>query len=681
MEDKSFTNHLINENSPYLLMHAHNPVDWYPWGNEALEKARKENKLLIISIGYAACHWCHVMAEESFVDEEVARVMNKNFVSIKVDREERPDIDQVYMTAAQILTGSGGWPLNAIALPDQRPFFAGTYFPKDRWIMLLEQIQRIYHENPQKVEEQAESLSQGVRTAEEITFEYSERQYDLQILDKVFDTWHTSLDYHWGGEKRSPKFPLPTGYMFLLTYHHFTQRTEALTAVKVTLDKMVMGGIYDQLGGGFARYSTDAHWKVPHFEKMLYDNAQLVSLYSHAYQATKKNLYKKTVYETLAFVERELTSPEINGSGCGFYSSLDADSEGEEGKFYTWTKNEIQQILGTDAPLIIDYYNITDEGNWEKGRNILHRSKLDETFASTKKMSPGQLEERIENAKQKLLAARSKRVRPALDDKILTAWNALMLTGYLDAYRAFGEERFLEQALKNAGFIMANMMTTHGSLYRNYKNGNAAINAFLDDYAFTIEAFIALYRATFVKQWLSLAVELTEYTLAHFYQKKGGLFYYTSDQDPGLIARKIEITDNVIPSSNSRMALNLYLLGEYFYLDDYILKARQMLNLIHPSLVNGGSYYANWDLLLTYFLFPPYEVAMVGKDWQEKQKELESHFLPNMILIGGKTEGNLPFLKGKAPGEKTLIYVCRNKKCLMPVTQVNDALIQMAIKK
>ncbi|HLP61128.1 MAG TPA: thioredoxin domain-containing protein [Candidatus Deferrimicrobium sp.] len=681
MEDKSYTNHLIDESSPYLLMHAHNPVDWYPWGNEALEKARQENKLLIISIGYASCHWCHVMAEESFEDEEVARIMNKYFVSIKVDREERPDIDQVYMTAAQILTGSGGWPLNAIALPDERPFFAGTYFPRERWILLLEQIRRLYRDNPGQVEEQAESLSRGVRSAEEIAFNYTEAQYDPQILDQLFANWQDAIDYHWGGGKRAPKFPLPVGYRFLLTYYYLTQKNEALAAVKITLDKMVMGGIYDQIGGGFARYSTDAHWKVPHFEKMLYDNAQLVSLYSYAYQATEKPLYKRAVYETLDFVERELTAPEIPGSGCGFYSSLDADSEGEEGKFYLWTKNEIQQILGDDAPLIIDYYNVTDKGNWEKGQNILHRLKSDETFAAARKISVEQLEEHVQNAGQKLLAARSKRVRPALDDKILTSWNALMLTGYLDAYRVFGEERFLEQALKNAGFIMGNMMTTEGHLNRNYKNGNSTINAFLDDYAFTIEAFIALYRATFVKQWLSLAWELTEYTLAHFYNKNGGMFYYTSDQDPELIARKIEVTDNVIPSSNSRMALNLYLLGEYFAHEDYILKARQMLNHIQPALAAGGTYYANWDLLLTYFLFPPFEVAVVGNDWQQKRKELESYFLPNMILMGGKTEGNLPFLKGKAPGDRTLIYVCRNKKCLLPVTEVKEALQQMASKK
>lgn len=681
MKHKSFTNHLINESSPYLLLHAHNPVDWYPWGSEALEKAKEENKLLIISIGYAACHWCHVMEKESFADEEAARIMNKNFISIKIDREERPDIDQVYMTASHILTGGGGWPLNAVALPDGRPFFAGTYFPKKQWMLLLEQIQRIYRDNPQQIEAQAESLSQGVRSTGEISLNPTDLSLNPAVLDQIFQDWQGSIDYLWGGEKRAPKFPLPVGYQYLLTYYHLTQKAQALEAVKITLDKMAMGGIYDQIGGGFARYSTDKYWKVPHFEKMLYDNAQLVSLYSHAYQATENPLYKAAVYETLDFVERELTSPEVPGGGLGFYSSLDADSEGEEGKFYLWTEAEIKQVLAGDAPLIMDYYNVTDQGNWENGQNILHRLETDEAFTAARKISLQQLEEHIRDAKQKLLAVRSHRVRPALDDKILTAWNALMLTGYVDAYRAFGDERFLKQALKNAGLITGNMMSPDGRLYRSYKNGKSTINAFLDDYAFTIAAFISLYRATFAGHWLSLARDLTGYTLDHFYDKTGGMFYYTSDQDPGLIARKMEISDNVIPSSNSRMALNLYLLGEYFSVEDYTLKARQMLNNIKPALVSGGSYYANWDLLMAYCIFPPFEVAVVGDDWEQKRKELERRFLPHMILMGGAEEGHLPFLKGKFQKGKTLIYICRDKRCMLPVVEVEEALKQMERKQ
>jgi uncharacterized protein YyaL (SSP411 family) len=675
--EHKYTNHLANESSPYLLLHAHNPVDWYPWGKEALEKAKKENKLIIVSIGYAACHWCHVMEKESFSDETVAEVMNNHFVSIKADREERPDIDQVYMDAAQLLTGQGGWPLNTIALPDGRPVFSGTYFPKDKWISVLTKIREIYQENPQQLKQQAEALTKGIQSSGVITFNPEKPEFDPATTDQIFDSWKRILDYEWGGEKRVPKFPLPIGYRYLLCYHYLTKDPTALEAVKVTLDRMAMGGIYDQVGGGFARYSTDAYWKVPHFEKMLYDNGQLVSLYSYAYQLTKNPLYKTVVYEILEFVERELTSPGIPNGGRGFYSSLDADSEGEEGKFYLWTKSEIQRLLGERAPLIIAYYNITDSGNWEKGNNILYRLKPDEVFAADKKISVQYWQEQVKKAKKVLQTARSKRVRPPLDDKILTAWNALMLTGYVDAFRVFAEERFLQRALENAEFIVKNMMAKDGRLNRNYKDGKSTINAFLDDYAFTIQAFISLYQAAFDEQWLFKAEKLLKYTLDHFYNKKIGMFYYTSNLDTALVARKMEITDNVIPASNSQMAVTLYLLGEYFYNDDYIKKSRQMLNNVKVNLVRGGPYYANWVLLMTYFIHPPAEVAILGDEWEARRKELDQYFLPYMILMGGKTEGRLPLLEDKLRKGRTFIYVCRNKTCRLSVTETSDALEQM----
>jgi len=678
MTDKhKYTNHLIHESSPYLLLHAHNPVDWFPWGKDALEKAKKENKLIIVSIGYAACHWCHVMEKESFSDETAAEVMNKYFVSIKVDREERPDIDQVYMDAAHLLTGVGGWPLNVIALPDGRPIFAGTYFPREKWLSVLKRIHDIYKENPEQLEQQAEALTRGIRTAGALTVNPEKPAFDPRTPDQVFDNWKNILDYQWGGEQRAPKFPLPIGYRYLLAYHYLTQNSRALEAVKVTLDRMAMGGIYDQAAGGFARYSTDAHWKVPHFEKMLYDNGQLVSLYSYAYQLTQNPLYKTVVYETLEFVERELTFPGTPGGGRGFYSSLDADSEGEEGKFYVWTGAEIRELLGKDAPLMTDYYNVTAGGNWEKGRNILYRLKTDEAFAAEKKISADGLLETVNKAKKRLLAARSKRVRPALDDKILTAWNALMLTGYVDAYRVFAEERFLKPALENAAFIIHNMMADDGRLNRNFKDGKSSINAFLDDYAFTIGAFISLYQATFDEQWLFRAEKLVKYTLAHFYDETGGMFYYTSDLDPALIARKMEITDNVIPASNSRMAVNLYLLGLYFENDDFLKKSRHLLNNVKPDLVRGGPYYANWSLLMTYFLHPPAEVAILGDEWDARRKELDRHFLPYMILMGGKKEGRLPLLKNKLIAGQTTIFVCRDKTCRLPVTETREALKQL----
>ena len=429
-EDKqryNYTNHLINESSPYLLMHAHNPVDWYPWGQEAFDRAKKENKLIIISIGYAACHWCHVMERESFEDTKVAKIMNEYFISIKVDREERPDIDQVYMNAAHLLTGHGGWPLNAIALPDGRPFYAGTYFPKEGWVSLLTQIISVYQKDPEKVEQQANAVTSGIRSSEIIRLNTEKTGFKQADLHKIFTNWENAIDFQLGGTKEVQKFPLPIGYHFLLKYFHVTRNKKALDAVKITLDNMALGGIYDQVGGGFARYSTDKYWKVPHFEKMLYDNAQMVTLYSRAFQLTKNPLYKKVVYETLEFIERELTSPELLGGGHGFYSSLDADSEGEEGKFYTWTKQEIEKTLGKEAGLIIDYYNVTDHGNWERGKNILFRSKTDQAFAKENKhkLSVEDLQKRVTVARRKLLDARSKKTRPPLDDKILTSWNSL----------------------------------------------------------------------------------------------------------------------------------------------------------------------------------------------------------------------------------------------------------------
>jgi uncharacterized protein YyaL (SSP411 family) len=671
-EKQSFSNHLIHESSPYLLMHAHNPVNWYPWGQEAFDKAKKENKPVIISIGYAACHWCHVMEKESYSDTAVARLMNENFVAIKVDREERPDVDQVYMNAAQLINGNGGWPLNAIALPDGRPIYAATYFPKKDWMSLLKQMLVFVKQNPEKAEQQAEAVAKGIRGSELVKVNTSKPEYKLTDLNSGFNNWEKNIDFINGGNNGAPKFPMPVGSQFLLQYYFLTKNEDALKAVKTTLNKMAAGGIYDHVGGGFARYSTDAVWKVPHFEKMLYDNAQLTSLYASAYQLTKDPLYKNVVYETLEFIGRELTSPE-----GGFYSSLDADSDGEEGRFYVWTKDEIKKILGDDAALVIDYFNVTEKGNWEGGKNILYQSGDDNTIAKKYNITSLELSKRITGAKKILLAERAKRIRPGLDDKILTAWNGLMIKGYTDAYRVFGEQRFLDAALKNAAFILKNAQSNDNRLNRNFKNGKSSINAFLDDYAFTIDAFIALYQSTFDEKWLKEAQHLLEYTLAHFYDAKSGMFYYTSDKDPALIARKMEIADNVIPSSNSAMAKNLFMLGEYFYKDDYIHMASVMLNNVKQDVVNGNAYYANWDILMAWLAAEPFEVAIVGNDYAAKRKEIDTHYLPNIFLSGGNSEGSLSLLEGKLVPGKTTIYVCRNKSCKLPTTEVSKAVEQI----
>lgn len=667
-----YTNSLIHESSPYLLQHAHNPVNWYPWGKEALDKAKKENKLIIVSIGYAACHWCHVMEYESFEDEEVAKFMNDNFIAIKIDREERPDIDQVYMNAVQLIIGRGGWPLNCIALADGRPIYGGTYFPKDQWIDMLTQVLNFAKQNPEKLEEQAKSLTEGVKSSELIYANPEKEIFELNDLNTLFSKWKRNIDFSNGGHKGAPKFPIPIGYQFLLHYNYLTNDKDALEAVTITLNKMADGGIYDQIGGGFSRYSVDAHWKVPHFEKMLYDNAQLVSLYSAAFQQSKNPKYKIIVSETLDFIERELTSNE-----GGFYSSLDADSEGEEGKFYVWTKDEIQKTLGKKADLIIDYYGITEKGNWEKGVNILLKSESDKKIANKYEITVLELSKRVKSAKQRLLKERSKRIRPGLDDKILTSWNALMLKAYVDAYRVFDDNKYLDAALKNAEFILSKVKSDDFRLNRNYKNGKASINGFLDDYAFTISAFIALYQASFDEQYLMIAQKLTAYSIAHFYDINSGMFYYTSTIDPALIARKMEVSDNVIPSSNSEMAKNLFILGQYLYNDDYIEKSKMMLNNMKENAMKGGVYFANWDILMAWFIQPPFEVAIAGKNFEAKRKEFDTHYLPNTFLSGGKNEGSLSLLKGKLITNQTTIYVCQNKACKLPVLEVKEALKQI----
>ena len=666
--DHAYTNQLIKESSPYLLQHAHNPVDWYPWGETALKKAKSDNKLLIISVGYAACHWCHVMEKESFEDTTVAQFMNAHFVSVKVDREERPDIDQVYMNACQLVNQGGcGWPLNVVALPDGRPIFSGTYLPKKQWMTVLQKLQDLYEKEPQEFTKYADELTHGVKQLDVLPKSDQETSLSMADLEKSFAAWQKQIDFDKGGRYGENKFPTPNNYEYLLIHYYLTQDEKALDAVMVTLENIAAGGIYDHIGGGFARYSTDTDWKVPHFEKMLYDNAQLVELYAKAYQLTQKAVFKNVVYETLDFVEKELTSPE-----GGFYSSYDADSEGEEGKFYVWTKAELDQILGEDAAFFQEYYNITEKGNWEANKNIIYRQIDNQKILKKYNLNERNLQEKLNNLRTKLYQKRSQRIKPPLDDKILTSWNALMISGYAQAYRVFDEKRFLEKAIKNANFILEKLKEGD-RLNRNYKDTKASINAFLDDYANTIKALIDLYQATFDEKWLKEAQQLTEYTLTHFYDPDSGMFFYTSDLDPKLITRRIDVSDNVIPSGNSVMANNLFDLGHYFYKEEYIAKSQQMLNIVKDNVIQYGYFYANWAVLMSYFVQEPFEVAIVGDDFLEKRKELDRKFLPNILLMGGKKEGTLPLLENKLRKGKTTIYVCKNKICKLPVTEIPKA--------
>jgi len=661
-------NRLSQASSPYLRQHADNPVDWYEWGNEALDLAKKENKPLLISIGYAACHWCHVMAHESFSNEEVAEYMNRNFVCIKVDREERPDIDQIYMDAAHIITGRGGWPLNAIALPDGRPFYAATYFPPHQWLDVLGQLRNVYDTDMPRVLRSAESVTKGI-SRNEFANVTEEKDFENKDYHSSFQHHIRKIDFQLGGYNKAPKFMMPVGFEFLLQYYYFTGDKSSLEAVTVSLDAMARGGLNDQIGGGFARYSTDEHWLVPHFEKMLYDNAQLISLYSKAYQVTGNVFYRETAEKTIRFCERELQ----DASG-GFYSSLDADSEHEEGKFYVFTKKEMLDILDNDiSPIILKFYEITDAGNWEHGKNILHFTPEKTLFAKENGLSSETFEFLLEKANRKLFNYRSKRIRPTTDDKILCSWNALMISAYVNAYKATANAEYLESALKTIRFIEQELMKSDGSLFRVFKDGKASIDAFLDDYSLLIQACIDVYEVTFDIHYIHQAQKLSTYIFRHFINETRDMFYYTSDKAEGLIARKYETSDNVIPSSNSIMAHVLFRLGQLTDNDFYITTSKQMLSKVLDEVIEHGPYYANWAALLGKFVYPQKEIVITGDKALEKCLEIQTGYFADCIFAGGIDE-SLPLLQNRWVKSKTLIYVCKDKSCELPVETIEDAL-------
>ena len=666
-------NQLSKASSPYLLQHKDNPVHWHEWNEEALSKAKNENKPLLISIGYAACHWCHVMAHESFEDENVASLMNEHFICIKVDREERPDIDQIYMDAAQILTGRGGWPLNAFALPDGRPFYAATYFPKDNWKKILGNIAKVYDKQYNQLLDTAEKLTEGIRTIDEIMPQQSTDSVVSKTDYKtLFQSWQKFLDDEHGGFKGAPKFPMANTWLFPLQYYVLTGETEALKAVQHTLDHMSFGGIYDQIGGGFSRYAVDGVWFAPHFEKMLYDNALLIELYAEAYRIQPHEHYKNIIIESIDFVKRELMD-----ENKAFWASLDADSEGEEGKFYTWTYDELLEVLNSeDLTFVEKFYNIKRRGNWENGRNILFTKSRPEDFALNNDESPAEFYEEFKKIKANLFQTRSKRERPALDDKVLTSWNAMMLKALVQTYKALGRSEDLQLAEQNAEFLLNTMKVKDGRLFRNYKNRKTSISGFLDDYAFLMEALIDLYQVTFDKKYLDNARSLAEICIEDFQDERSGLFFYTSNKGEQLIAKKIEINDNVIPASNAVLAKSLFLLGRYFNEESYMKISEHMLAQVKPKLQKSGPYHAAWQMLAGWMTHPFYEVAIMGEKAQVYALEMQRHYKTNAIYLGGNTE-NLDLLKGKTPQKSssdTLIYVCVHKTCQQPMTNPKDAL-------
>jgi uncharacterized protein YyaL (SSP411 family) len=671
------SNDLIKETSPYLLQHAYNPVDWKAWNDESLQLAKDQNKLIVISVGYSACHWCHVMEEESFENDSVAKLMNENFINIKVDREERPDVDQIYMNAVQLMTGSGGWPLNCITLPDGRPVFGGTYFTKAQWTKILEDMSSLYNKDPEKVIAFAENLTEGVKNSDLIRINKEKVPFNKEQLKSIVSQLKKSLDYNNGGQKRAPKFPMPSNLNFLLRYSFQNNDKNLQEYVLTSLTKMANGGIYDQIGGGFSRYSVDERWHVPHFEKMLYDNAQLVSLYSKAYQLTKNEAFKTIITETLNFVDKELTNTE-----GAFYSSLDADSETlqgdlEEGSYYVWSKAELKELLENDFDLFKAYYNVNAIGKWENEHYILYKTKTDEAFMASNDLNAQELHSKLTEWKIKLNTARHSRKRPRTDDKVLTSWNALMLKAYVDAYRVLGEQTYLDKAIKNAIFIKENQINKDGALFHNYKDGKSTIDGFSEDYAHVIAAYIELYQATFNEQWLKAAKELMDYTIVHFLNKESSMFYFTSDRATNLIARKMEVLDNVITSSNSELAQSIFKLGHYYSKKTYINLAKQMLRNVNEDIEKAPSGYTNWLVLYLNYANPYYEVAISGLEAQSKLKELDRSYLPNILISGSHKNSNLPLLENKFIEDETFIYVCVNGTCKLPVETADKALDQI----
>ncbi|MEL7587202.1 MAG: thioredoxin domain-containing protein [Prolixibacteraceae bacterium] len=673
METHRYTNSLIHESSPYLLQHAHNPVNWMPWGEAALNRAQAENKLLLISIGYAACHWCHVMEHESFEQEQVAGVMNEHYVCIKVDREERPDVDQVYMTAVQLITQSGGWPLNVVALPDGRPIWGGTYFPAESLIESLRQIASYYRQAPEKTHDYARKLSLGIEQSLIIPADVPDTKITTGKIEAAILQWQSSFDLDEGGKKGAPKFLMPGNLLFQLRWAHQHHDTETEAFVRTSLRKMAFGGIYDQIGGGFSRYSTDSRWKVPHFEKMLYDNGQMLSLYARAFQKFQDPLYRQVVEETVAWLKREMRSPE-----SVFYSSLDADSEGEEGKYYVWEKPKLKDLIGADFQLFEAFYNVNSTGYWEDGKHILLRTETEEEFAANHQVGPDELAGKVRKWNSILLEERSKRIRPALDDKILTSWNALVITGLTDAYRAFGEPEYLSLAIQNAGFISENLLGEKGLLRHSWKDGVCKPEGFLEDAALFIRALIALFEVTGMENYLRQAGELTKTTVSLFYDTDAGFFWYSPAGQGNLISRSMEVYDNVIPSSNSVMAGNLVRLGHLLDEREYLTMAAKMLGKTGDNALEYPSGHSNWLEVALDLWDEQFEVVLTGPGAQQAAAIMQKNYLPNCIFCFGDDD-SLPLLKDRIKTGETRIYVCRDNTCLLPVSTPDEAMKLLAI--
>jgi len=660
-------NMLLHETSPYLLQHAHNPVQWYPWCDEAFEKAKAENKLVLISIGYSACHWCHVMAHESFENNEVAKLMNSLYINIKVDREERPDVDQIYMTAVQLLTGSGGWPLNCFVLPDKTPVFGGTYFNTTQWKEILQMLANTYDREPQRVLEAGASLRNAIINADNnMAPNGLEQLISKNLLEIASKKMETYFDTENGGYGQAPKFVLPNSLLFLLRYGTLTGHNEIVSHMHYTLHKIAVGGIHDHLGGGFARYTVDEKWIIPHFEKMLYDNAQLLQLYAEGYQASKIQLYKQTAYGILHFLQSEMLSPQ----GM-YYAALDADSEGVEGKFYTWSYDEIKEVLGKHTEDFCKLYEIEKEGNWED-TNILHMTQLVTEFLSDESVTITQ--EELQSAKIALLRKRNERIRPGTDTKQLTVWNSLLLEALCQCYLSFGDNIFVQIAGQLAESMNENLMLPTGELLHQYANSNKKIHAFADDYASFSNAMLAYATISGEDKWIKIAKQCADFAIQNFYNPDSGFFYYTAAQGELIVHRKTEIDDNVIPSSNSMMLHALLKLYHITHSAECKNIADKILANIAERIIQSPIYHSNYALAALPMLFNTPEVVITGINTAEALCELNKNYYPSAFWAVTNHKSEFEAYANRFVENERTIYICHHNNCLLPVSQIKSAI-------
>lgn len=672
-------NRLIHEKSPYLQQHAYNPVDWYPWGEEAFQKAIRENKPIFLSIGYSTCHWCHVMESESFEDEEVANLLNENFVSIKVDREERPDIDNVYMAVCQAITGSGGWPLNIFLTQERKPFYAGTYFPKTErygnpgFIAILKKISDLWKTNAESTIASGEQVTKVIQSMVPTT---PGGLLTGEIMKLAYEQLRDTFDNIYGGFGSSPKFPTPHNYTFLLRWWKRSNTAPALDMVEKTLERMSRGGIYDQLGGGFHRYSTDEYWLIPHFEKMLYDQALLAIAYTEAYQATGKTYYADIVKDIFRYVLRDMISPD-----GGFYSAEDADSEGVEGKYYVWTPDEIVKILGEkDGKTFCDYYDVSDEGNFE-GKNILHVDKPFDAFAKLEGISPDKLREILRTSREKLFAVREKRIHPHKDDKVLTSWNGLMIAAFAKGARALNEPGYIQPAVRAVDFILDTLRDHNGSLLRRHRLGESAIPGYLDDYAYFVWGLIDLYEVTFETKYLKMALEINKIMIENFWDEKGGGFFFSGKKNEQLIAQTKEVYDGATPSGNSVAFLNLFRLGRMTGNQTLEKMAEQIIKTFGETIRQYPAGYTQFLCALDFSLGPTKEIVIAGepnqKDTEQILTAIGKRFLPRQVLLLRSQKDKIleeiaPFVKEQKPiDNKATAYICENYACKAPICDID----------